>query len=57
MSESEQAGALGHEIDCVIERFRQEFSMTYVAVIGVLEVKKQILVNEAIDLSKKRPND
>lgn len=49
MSESEQTGALADELDKLIERFRQEFQMSYASVVGVLQCKSVLLITEAKD--------
>lgn len=53
MDSSEQCGHLGAELDRLVDRFRAEYDMTYMEVIGVLEMKKQLLVLEAIEKAKK----
>jgi hypothetical protein len=57
MDESTQAGLLGAEIDRVIERFRSEFDMTYMSVIGVLETKKHLLIREAIEIAEEQAEE
>lgn len=49
-----QAGHLGGELDKLIERFRDEYDLPYMTVIGVLETKKQLLILEAIEIAKEK---
>lgn len=52
MNDSEQVRQLGDELDRLINRFRQEYDMTYAAVVGVLEMKKHLLCEEAARLAE-----
>lgn len=52
MNESQQVDHLANEIDRIIARFRAEYDMTYAAVIGVLEMKKAALCQEAVDVAE-----
>lgn len=54
MDAAKQAGHLGGELDKLIERFRDEYDLPYMTVVGVLETKKQLLILEAIDIAKKK---
>jgi hypothetical protein len=49
MSESEQITALGADLDALIERYREEFDLTYAAVVGCLHIKAHLLCMEAIE--------
>lgn len=47
MTDKEQNKAFAGELDKLIERFAKEFEMTYVQIVGVLELKKHLLCSEA----------
>lgn len=44
----EQIEAFADEIDNVVRRFRAEYDLTYAAAIGVLDLAKHKLLNEAL---------
>ncbi len=48
MTDKEQIDAFADEIDKLVERFRQEFEMSYASVCGVLHLKIHLLFQEAI---------
>lgn len=43
MNERSQTRMFADELDCLIERFRNEFDLTYASVIGTLFIKAQEL--------------
>ena len=47
MTDSEQTSAFGDELDKLIDRFREEFDLTYAQLIGTLHFKIHLLCNEA----------
>lgn len=49
MSESDQIKQLGDEVDKIINRAREEYDITYAAVVGVLQMKIHLLCEEAQD--------
>lgn len=49
MTDQEQIVALSNDLDALIERYRNEFDMTYSAVIGILNMKSWLLCKEAAD--------
>lgn len=49
MSDQEQIFAFADDIDQLVQRYRDEFEMTYAAVVGVLFMKAQLLCSEAED--------
>lgn len=51
MTESEQTQHLADELDKLVERFRQEYEVTYASVVGVLHMKALLLCLE----SKQQP--
>jgi len=50
MTGHQQTMALGDEIDKLVERFRQEFDLTYAQVTGVLQMKIWLLNKEATEV-------
>lgn len=48
MTDKEQTDAFADELDKLVERFRQEFEMSYASVCGVLHLKIHLLFQEAI---------
>lgn len=51
MNDKEQIDAFADDIDKLVERYRQEFEITYAAVVGVLFLKAHLICNEASDRS------
>lgn len=49
MNHTEQITAFADDIDRLVERYRNEFDLTYASVIGVLFMKAHLLCNEAGD--------
>lgn len=49
MDEKEQINALASELDTMIERFRDEFDLSYASVVGTLHMKITVLELEIID--------
>lgn len=47
MEEKEQIEHLADELDSLIERYAQEYDLSYASVIGVLEFKKHNLMVQA----------
>lgn len=54
MSDGEQTDAFADELDKLVERFRQEFEISYANVCGVLQMKIHLLFQEAINLKNER---
>lgn len=51
MSEAEQIKHLADKVDALIDHTRNEYDMTYAAVVGVLQMKIHLLCKEATDNS------
>lgn len=51
VSEQEQISHLGNDIDALVDRYRQEYDMSYASVVGVLEMKIFLLCSEASERS------
>lgn len=49
MSDREQAQHFAAEIDKLVDRFRQEYDIGYMSLIGVLHAKAHLLVDEAYE--------
>jgi hypothetical protein len=49
MSAEEQTNQFSDELDKLVDRFRSEYELTYAQVVGVLEMKKWLLCDEARD--------
>lgn len=49
MSREEQQNAFGDALDRLIERFRDEFELTYADVTGVLSLKLHFMCQEAYE--------
>lgn len=47
MSEKEQIFSFADDLDRLVERYRQEYDMTYAAAVGVLQMKSHLLCVEA----------
>lgn len=47
MTDKEQTDAFANDLDRLVERYRQEFEMTYAQVVGVLVMKTHLLCDEA----------
>ena len=47
MSEADQTKAFAEELDSLVERFRQEFDLTYAGAVGVLTMKAYLLCRES----------
>jgi hypothetical protein len=48
MTETEQAAALGADIDRLINRYRREFDLCYASAMGVLFYKAHILATQCL---------
>lgn len=49
MTHKEQTEAFAGELDNLIDRYRQEFDLSYCDVIGILQMKTWLLCAEATD--------
>lgn len=49
MSEAEQVRQFADELDRLVDRFRSEYEMTFVATVGVLHMKAHLLCQEAAE--------
>lgn len=49
MNANEQIFAFAEDLDKLVERYRNEFDITYAAVVGVLFMKAQILCSESAE--------
>jgi len=47
VDQQSQTSAFADDLDCLIERYRQEFDVTYASVVGVLFMKAHLLCQEA----------
>lgn len=47
MTQRQQINALSDEIDRVVDQFRDEFDLSYAAVVGVLQMKLFLMCQEA----------
>lgn len=47
MSDAEQISAFATELDALVERYREEFDLTYAAVVGALHMKAFEICREA----------
>ena len=47
MSDAEQISAFAAELDALVERYREEFDLTYAAVVGALHMKAFEICREA----------
>ncbi len=50
MTEQEQIAHLANDLDALIERYRSEYELTLASVVGVLEMQKFLLCQEAQEL-------
>lgn len=48
MSRIQQVAAFANDLDNLIERYEQEFDLTYVEVIGVLHLKTHLICVDAV---------
>lgn len=48
----QQTTALSNDVDKLVERYRQEFDMTYATVIGVLTMKSHCLTLECVEINR-----
>ena len=46
MTTNEQIKAFAHDVDQLVDRYRQEFDLTYAVVVGVLTMKATLLCGE-----------
>lgn len=53
----QQTTALSNDVDKLVERYRQEFDMTYATVIGVLTMKSHCLTLECIEINRLNNQD
>ncbi len=49
VDETEQVIAFENELERLVDRFRQEYCMTYASIIGVLHIKAHVLTAEALE--------
>lgn len=49
MTEREQITHLSNEIDKLINRYRDEYDLSYAAVVGILQMKSHLLMSEAAE--------
>lgn len=56
MSEQEQITHFGNELDTLINRFRDEYEMSYAAVVGCLEFRKFTLMVESMNNNEENDN-
>lgn len=47
MTDKEQTEAFADDLDKLVERYRQEFDISYAQVVGTLIMKSHLLCNEA----------
>jgi hypothetical protein len=47
MTDKEQTDAFADELDKLVDRFRQEFDLTYAQAVGVLHMKAHLLCEDA----------
>lgn len=47
MTDKEQTDAFANDLDKLVERYRQEFDMSYAQIVGTLYMKCHILCSEA----------
>jgi len=47
MNEKEQTTHFANDVDNLVERYRDEYEMSYAAVVGVLQMKIHLLCAEA----------
>jgi hypothetical protein len=47
MTDGEQTKAFADDLDKLVERYRQEFDVTYAQIVGTLQMKLWLLCNEA----------
>lgn len=52
MTEQDQIKAFNKDINCVIERYRIEFDLSYASAIGTLVIRAISLSNEALRLEE-----
>lgn len=52
MTNLEQTTAFSNDVDKLVERYRQEFDMTYATVIGVLTMKSHCMTQECIEINR-----
>lgn len=53
MNGQEQTDAFASDLDALVERYRQEFDLTYAAVLGTLAMKSHLLMVEAVNNHKR----
>lgn len=51
-TQDEQASQFGHELDKVIDRFRDEYDISYAAMIGALYFRAHSLANELEEIER-----
>lgn len=49
MNDKEQIYQFGNELDNLVDRFRQEYEMSYAAIVGTLHIKAHLLCSEAAE--------
>lgn len=49
MTQEEQTRQFAHELHCLVERAREEYTLTIASVIGTLEIQKHTLIKEQIE--------
>ena len=51
-TQDEQASQFGHELDRLIDRFRDEYDISYAAMIGALYFRAHSLANELEEINQ-----
>jgi hypothetical protein len=57
MNEADQTHAFANAIEKVISHYRDEFDLTYAAIIGVLTIQTQALCAEALEDEEDEDDD
>jgi hypothetical protein len=47
MTHQEQVESFGRDLDTLVDRYCMEFDLDYASVVGMLEFKKHLLIEEA----------
>ena len=57
MTEQEQSKAFSCDLDALIDRYRQEFDLTYNSIVGALEFAKADVLKEALEMFDEDEDD
>lgn len=57
MSEKEQIIHFANDLDALVNRYRNEYEITYASTIGVLQMKIHTLIQDAINTGEDHQND